>query len=105
MLLPGACLLCAALLLMPAGCGGRAKTEVVLATGTIPRDTGLLDAWIPMFEARYPYTVRVVADGSGEAIQAARDGECDLILTNSPGEEKKLDRRLPRGKRQERDAR
>lgn len=88
--LTGICLLCAALLLMPAGCGGREKTEVVLATGTIPRDTGLLDAWIPMFEARYPYTVRVMADGSSEAIQAARDGECDLTLTNSPGEEKKL---------------
>lgn len=81
------CLLCAALLLVPVGCGG-GKTEVVLATGTIPRDTGLLDAWITMFENRYPYTVRVVAEGSDEAIQMARDGECDLTLTNSPGEER-----------------
>ena len=29
-----------------------------------------------MFEARYPYTVKVVPVGSGKAIQAARDGEC-----------------------------
>lgn len=86
-----ACLVLAAPVFLP-GCGKgkQARTEVVLATGTSPWDTGLLNAWIPMFEARYPYTVKVVPVGSGKAIQAARDGECDVTLTNSPEDEQSV---------------
>ncbi len=77
-----------ALTALPCGCGGgTARTELVLATGTSPYDTGLLDRWIPMFEARYPYTVNLKVSGSGQAIQVARDGECDVTLTNIPNEE------------------
>lgn len=89
-----ALILCACVILaVPAflpGCGKQVKSEVVLATGTSPWDTGLLAAWVSMFEARYPYTVKVVPVGSGKAIQAARDGECDVTLTNSPEEEQKV---------------
>jgi tungstate transport system substrate-binding protein len=84
-----ACVILAVPVLLP-GCGKQARSEVVLATGTSPWDTGLLNAWIPMFEASYPYDVKVVSVGSGKAIQAARDGECDVTLTNSPEDERQV---------------
>lgn len=83
----GAALLLALVSLLPGCGGGGAKSEVVLATGTSPFDTGLLSELIPMFEAGYPYTVRLEVLGSGQAIGMARDGECDVTLTNSPTEE------------------
>jgi tungstate transport system substrate-binding protein len=71
------------------GCGGGAagQSEVVLATSTSPLDSGLLAALIPAFEARYPYRVRVEPLGSGLALQALLDGECDVTLTHSPLDE------------------
>ncbi len=78
-----------------AGCGGQASeggrgAELVLATTTSTQDTGLLDVWIPMFEAEHPYSVKVVAVGSGQAMEMGRSGECDVMLVHSPEDEEKL---------------
>lgn len=77
------------------GCGGRStqragRTELILATTTSTQDSGLLDEWIPMFEARYPYNVKVIAVGSGQAMEMGRNGECDVLLVHSPAEEEKM---------------
>lgn len=78
-----------------AGCGtqeaGKARArELILATTTSTQDTGLLEAWIPMFEERYPYSVKVVAVGSGQALEMGRNGECDVMLVHSPGDEEEM---------------
>jgi tungstate transport system substrate-binding protein len=74
------------------GCGNRAaeeapRAELILATTTSTQDSGLLDAWIPMFEEEYPYSVKVIAVGSGKAMEMGRNGECDVMLVHSPGDE------------------
>lgn len=69
--------------------GGRVKV-VILATTTSLQDTGLLDLWIPLFEAEHPYVVKVIAAGSGKALQMGRRGECDVILSHSPEEEESM---------------
>ncbi len=90
-----------ALVAMVAGCGeeengtaGKAeqveRTEVILATTTSTQDSGLLDEWVPMFEEEYPYTVKVIAVGSGAAMEMGRNGECDVMLVHSPAEEEKM---------------
>jgi len=71
------------------GKGGSGRGEIVLATSTSPVDSGLLEELIPLFEARYPYRVRVEPLGSGLAIQAALDGECDATLTHSFADEQR----------------
>lgn len=83
------------LLALAVGCGdggGKAmnRTELILATTTSTRDSGLLDEWIPMFEEDNPYSVKVVAVGSGQAMEMGRNGECDVMLVHSPAAEEEL---------------
>jgi len=79
--------------LLIAGCGGNktvARTDLILATTTSTQDSGLLDQWVPMFEAENPYNVKVIAVGSGQAMDMGRNGECDVMLVHSPADEQKL---------------
>jgi tungstate transport system substrate-binding protein len=65
-----------------------AKTELILASTTSTQDSGLFEVLIPAFEAAYPYTVKVIAVGSGEAIEMGRTGDADVLLVHSPAAEK-----------------
>jgi tungstate transport system substrate-binding protein len=80
-------------MLMGASCNDnkeQQRTDLILATTTSVQDSGLLDQWIPMFEAANPYTVKVIAVGSGAAIEMGRKGEADVLLVHSPKDEQKL---------------
>lgn len=77
------------------GCGEKEaetgeRTELILATTTSTQDSGLLDEWVPMFEDENPYTVKVIAVGSGAAMEMGRNGECDVMLVHSPAAEEQL---------------
>jgi len=56
---------------------------VRLATTTSAYDSGLLDALIPRFESKYNIEVRVIAAGSGQALEIARRGDADIVLAHS----------------------
>jgi tungstate transport system substrate-binding protein len=64
------------------------RTELILASTTSTQDSGLFDVLIPAFEAEYPYTVKVIAVGSGEAIAMGESGDADVLLVHSPAAEK-----------------
>ena len=66
------------------------RTELILATTTSTQDTGLLDEWVPMFEENNPYSTKVIAVGSGAAIEMGRKGEADVLLVHSPKAEEQL---------------
>jgi tungstate transport system substrate-binding protein len=66
------------------------RKELILATTTSTQDTGLLDEWIPMFEENNAYSTKVVAVGSGAAMDMGRKGEADVLLVHSPADEEKL---------------
>ena len=65
-----------------------ANPQVILATTTSTRDTGLLDALLPMFKQQTGYDVKMVAVGSGQALQMGTDGNADVLLVHSPAAEK-----------------
>lgn len=75
--------LCAALLLLSCSRSVQQK-EFVLATTTSTRDTGLLDSLLPVFESQSGYKVKVVAVGTGQAIQLARRGDAEVVLVHAP---------------------
>lgn len=64
--------------------------EIILATTTSAKDSGLLDQLLPGFESEYGYRVQIKAVGSGMAMDLARHGKADLLLVHDPESEKKL---------------
>jgi len=72
------------LLTLLAGMVFAAPRPVVLATTTSVNDTGLLDFVLPEFERASGIQVRVIAVGSGQAIEIARRGDADLVLAHAP---------------------
>ena len=68
------------------------NSKLVIYSTTSVRDSGLMqDVVIPAYNAAHPgITVNPVYTGSGQAIQAARDGLADVIIVHSPADEKQL---------------
>src|SRR2546421_13094281 len=64
--------------------------EVLLATTTSTRDAGLLDTLLPIFERRTGYRVKVIAVGSGQALELGRRGDADVVLSHAPDAERAL---------------
>lgn len=64
------------------------KGALLLATTTSTENSGLLAYILPSFEKVSGRTVKVVAVGTGKALQMGRDGEADVLLVHAkPSEE------------------
>lgn len=64
--------------------------QVLLATTTSTRDAGLLDSLLPVFERRTGLKVKVIAVGSGQALEMGRRGDADVVLAHAPDAERIL---------------
>jgi tungstate transport system substrate-binding protein len=60
---------------------------IVLATTTSLDNSGLLGAILPAFIRESGIAVRVLAQGTGQALDTARRGDADLVLVHDPGAE------------------
>ena len=58
-----------------------------LSTTTSVKDSGLWGILEPAFEEKYGYELEIASAGTGKAIQAAKDGNADLILVHSKKQE------------------
>ena len=58
-----------------------------LSTTTSVKDSGLWGVLEPAFEEKYGYELDIASAGTGKAIQAAKDGNADLILVHSKKQE------------------
>ena len=68
----------------------RQSAQVLLATTTSTRDAGLLDSLLPVFERRTGLKVKVIAVGSGQALEMGRRGDADVVLAHAPDAERAL---------------
>jgi len=91
------CLVVAISAMCMAGCSKKAtvslpkeRTPLVLATTTSTADTGLLSAINPAFEAKYPYQVKTIAVGTGEALKLGEKKEADVLLVHARSSEDKF---------------
>jgi tungstate transport system substrate-binding protein len=68
------------------------NARLALYSTTSVRDSGLMqNVVLPAYNALHPgITVNPIYVGSGQAIQAARDGLADVIIVHSPADEKQL---------------
>ncbi len=63
---------------------------LTLVATTTTQDSGLLDVLVPAFEKESGIPVKVIAVGSGQALELGRRGDADILLTHSPDAEKKF---------------
>ena len=64
-----------------------ASGQMIMATTTSTRDTGLLDTLVPAFEKASKCSVKTVAVGSGQALDLGARGQADVLLVHSPDAE------------------
>ena len=64
--------------------------SIVLASTTSVDNSGLLAAILPGFTATTGISVRVLALGTGQALDTARRGDADLVLVHDPEAEQKF---------------
>ncbi|HEX5320787.1 MAG TPA: substrate-binding domain-containing protein [Stellaceae bacterium] len=80
----------AALLILFAAPAARADESIVLASTTSVENSGLLAAIMPEFTKTSHITVKVLAQGTGQALDTARRGDADLVLVHDPEAESKF---------------
>jgi tungstate transport system substrate-binding protein len=61
-----------------------AAEALVLASTTSVENSGLLDSILPLFTQANGIKVRVVAQGTGQALATAARGDADLVLVHDP---------------------
>ena len=61
--------------------------ELILATTTSTRDSGLLDVLLPIFEEQTGYVVKMIAVGTGEALKMGEEGNADVLMVHAPASE------------------
>ena len=61
--------------------------SIVVASTTSTRDSGLFDDLLPLFKQKTGITVRVVAPGTGQALDVARRGDADVVFAHAKGAE------------------
>lgn len=66
------------------------KGSIILATTTSTQDSGLLDYLLPFFQEQSGIEVKIIAVGTGKAIQMGRDGEADVLLVHAKSNEEEF---------------
>jgi tungstate transport system substrate-binding protein len=63
---------------------------IVVASTTSTEDSGLFKYLLPLFNAKTGIDVRVVAQGTGQALATARKGDADVVLVHDQAAEQKF---------------
>ena len=70
--------------------GASAEEAIVLSSTTSVENSGLLANILPKFRQRTGVEVRVLAQGTGQALATAARGDADLVLVHDPEAEDKF---------------
>ena len=79
----------AALLLGVSGASAQDKSIVVSST-TSTQDSGLFGHILPMFKAKTGIDVKVVSQGTGQALDTGRRGDADVVFVHAKSQEEKF---------------
>ncbi|KQU87750.1 sulfate transporter [Mesorhizobium sp. Root102] len=64
--------------------------SIVVASTTSTQDSGLFDYLLPIFKAKTGIDVKVIAQGTGQALDMARRGDADLVFVHAKEQELKF---------------
>src|SRR5271169_5503209 len=85
--------LLAAVVAVAIGIGGTAfslERSIVVASTTSTEDSGLFGYLLPLFKARTGIEVKVVALGTGQALDVGRRGDADVVFVHAKSEEERF---------------
>jgi len=66
------------------------EKSIVVASTTSTEDSGLFRHTLPLFKAKTGIDVKVVAQGTGQALDTGRRGDADVVFVHAKGAEKKF---------------
>jgi tungstate transport system substrate-binding protein len=66
------------------------EKSIVVASTTSTQDSGLFGHILPMFKAKTGIEVKVVAQGTGQALDTARRGDADVVFVHAKPQEEKF---------------
>jgi tungstate transport system substrate-binding protein len=64
--------------------------SIVVASTTSTQDSGLFGYLLPIFKAKTGIDVKVVAQGTGQALDTARRGDADVVFVHAKAQEEKF---------------
>jgi tungstate transport system substrate-binding protein len=64
--------------------------SIVVASTTSTQDSGLFGYLLPIFKAKTGIDVKVVAQGTGQALDTGRRGDADVVFVHARSEEEKF---------------
>jgi tungstate transport system substrate-binding protein len=67
-----------------------ADRSIVVASTTSTQDSGLFGYILPIFKAKTGIDVKVIAQGTGQALDTARRGDADVVFVHAKPQEEKF---------------
>jgi len=64
--------------------------SIIVASTTSTQDSGLFEYLLPIFEQKTGITVKVLAQGTGQALDTARRGDADVVFVHAKSAEEKF---------------
>jgi tungstate transport system substrate-binding protein len=75
------------------GSASKARADdktVLVASTTSTQDSGLFGHLLPLFKTKSGIEVRVIAQGTGQALDTGRRGDADVVFVHARGQEEKF---------------
>jgi tungstate transport system substrate-binding protein len=69
---------------------GAEDRSIVVASTTSTQDSGLFEHILPLFKAKTGIEVKVLAQGTGQALDTARRGDADVVFVHAKAAEEKF---------------
>src|SRR5690349_3654583 len=69
---------------------GAEDRSIVVASTTSTQDSGLFEHILPLFTAKTGIEVKVIAQGTGQALDTGRRGEADVVFVDARAQEEKF---------------
>src|SRR6516165_10436873 len=82
--------LAAAVALIAAGPARARDKSIVVASTTSTQDSGLFGHILPLFKAKTGIDVKVIAQGTGQALDTGRRGDADVVFVHARPQEEKF---------------
>jgi tungstate transport system substrate-binding protein len=64
--------------------------SIIVASTTSTQDSGLFGYLLPIFKAKTNIEVKVIAQGTGQALDTARRGDADVVFVHAKSQEEKF---------------